>query len=271
MEDLLDEQLKSNDHGQTYREGPSLDELSHGFDFDFSNMFEIGWKAFSKDIGWYILYMLVFAILFIISAFTIVGWIFVLMPLSAGFIIFAKKAYLDEERSFETFFDGFKFIWPLLGILGLTILTGIVLYIPIIVYAGASIIESITFGADDPFFMQNALVGNIALQSYQYFANFLSQAIMFLSIPLVVFGKLKGWDAFIWSIRLCFKKFGWFLLVAIICYAMNIVGFLFCGIGILFTLPLAECLRFGMYHQIVGLGDKSSPAEGKLDESRYAK
>lgn len=268
MEDLLDEQERNNNHGNNWREGDPLETILRGYQFDFSKFFEIGWKAFSKDIGWYILYALVFLILAVISVFTIVGWIFVLMPLTAGFVMYAKKAYLDEERSFETFFEGFKFIWPLLGVFGLTILTGIILYIPILIFAGASIFESISYGVDDPFFMQNALGGNLAIQSYQYVANFVSQALLFLSIPLVVFGKLKGWDAFTWSIRLCFQKFGWFLLVAIVTYIITMVGALFCGIGILFTLPLAEALRFGLYYHIVGLGDKSTP---EVEEAGYAK
>lgn len=261
MEDLLDEEYRAPSENEYNNEGPSLQKLvTDGYKFDFTRIIELGWKAMSKDIWWFILYAFVSIIIISASFITIIGWIFVMFPLLAGFPLYAQKALSDQPRSFSTFFDGFKFLGPLLGLMGLYILISFILFSPVIFLMGDVWMSLFQADLSDPdSFRDFAMLsqsGSIFLNLYQYTVQVLLSALTLLSIPLIVFGKLNGWEALQWSVRISMRNFWWFVLLSFLIAIMQVVGVYACCVGFFFAYPLAECMKFTAYYDIVGLGDK---------------
>lgn len=275
MEEVLDNGYSAPNENQFSNEGPSLKTLaSEGYNFDFSRILETGWKAMSKDIWWFILYAFVSGIMIYLSFITIIGWIFIIFPLLAGFPIYAQKALNNQTRSFNTFFDGFKFFSPLLGLMGLTILISLILFAPILFVVGDLWLNIFQDGFTDPSTMQDFAIGfqgkSLFLNLYQYFIQVLISAFTLLSIPLVVFGKLDGWEALKWSVKIAIHKIWWFLLLAFLLAVMQVIGVYACCVGVLFAYPLAECIKFAAYYEIVGLSDKREfPEEKREDATGY--
>ncbi len=275
MEDLLDEEYSAKDGNDYNNEGPSLQKLvSEGYKFDFTRIFELGWKAMSKDIWWFILYSFVSLIILYASFITIIGWAFIMFPLLAGFALYAQKALNDEPRSFSTFFDGFKFFGPLLGLMGLYILISLILFSPVFFLMGPIWMTIIQSDLTDPdTFRDIALIsqsGSIFLNLYQYTAQILLSALTIFSVPLIIFGKLNGWEALQWSVRISMRNFWWFVLLSFLIAIMQVAGVYACCIGLFFAFPFTECLKFAAYYDIVGLGDKRAfPEKPKEETSGY--
>ncbi len=242
--------------GNSYQ-GPSLEELdARGYHFDFGKYFETGWKAMKDDIGQFILYTLVMFMILGVSFITLIGPIFIAFPLFAGSLLYGRKALLKEERTFNDFFGGFKFFGPLLGYMGLILLFALLLALPIGLVMGINLAAFETL--DNPDALAPGMLG--AMLSYQ-FLLFVVQIVittfLFFTVPLIVIGHLGTIDAIKWSIRLVRKNFWWILLFAFVTGIVQQAGVLVCYIGLLFTIPLAQCLTLGVYAEIVGLDKKN--------------
>lgn len=251
MEDILDQGYKSNEEFN----GPSLSELGmDGYKFDFGKAFEIGWQAFSKDIGSFILYTLVYFLLIIVSAFTVIGLFLIAMPLTAGFMLYGAKCLRGEDLEFNDFFGGFKFFSPLLGYVGLMLLIGLLIIVPIAILFGLQI-EFLETAS--PTEINNYIQGIVwPIQGISTIASFFIQTFFFFTVPLIVLGELGTIDAIKWSFKLAMKNFWWILLFAFVVGILTQIGIYVCLVGILFTIPLGQCLTLGAYTHIVGLGNK---------------
>lgn len=255
MEDILD--MGQDPSAGNNFEGPSLEEIdARGYHFDFGKYFETGWKAIKDDIGQYILYTLVLFLILFVSLFTLIGALLIALPLFSGFILYGRKALLNEERTFNDFFGGFKFFGPLLGYVGLILLFAIALAVPAFLIVGVNVA---TFeNLDNPDIAGPAMAGAYIL--YQVFITLLQivlSALLLFVIPLIVIGQLGAIDAIRWSFRLVRKNFWWILLYAFVIGIIQQVGVFACGLGILFTIPLSQCLVLGAYAEIVGLNPKN--------------
>ncbi|WP_306641487.1 hypothetical protein [Sanyastnella coralliicola] len=250
MEDILDIQHESNQ-----QDGPSLSQLdAEGYKFDFSRAFETGWAAFKDDIGQYILYTLVMLVIIIASLITIVGPILIAMPLSAGVMIYGSYALKKETREFNTFFEGFKFFGPLLGYLLIMVLLSLVFIVPfaLIFGMGSAIADAANSEAIEA--ISAIMLG--PLQILIMVISVLIQAFLFFSVPLIVIGGLGTMDAIKWSAKIARKQFWWILLFAFVVSLISQAGAFACYVGLLFTMPLSQCLILGAYADIVGLGNK---------------
>ncbi len=252
MEDILDSERQYDPN-----DGPTLEQLrAEGYKFDFGRYFATGWRAMKNDIGLYVLFAFVGGLLSILSVFTFIGIFIVILPLMAGFTVFAKKALLDEPREFKDFFGGFKYIGPLLVYILIMMGVGLLLAVPFFLVAG---VGAISFNElfDNPDLVGPALAASLG--PMQFGINLISiaiQALLIFVIPLIVIGQLGAGSAIKWSIRLATKNFWWLVLYAFVVGIIQQFGLLFCLIGVFFTLPLAQCLMVGAYAEIVGLGDK---------------
>lgn len=259
MDDILDAGQNPSS-GNNYN-GSSLEELdAKGYHFDFGKYFETGWKAIKDDIGQFILYTLVMFLIIGVSLITLIGPVLIAFPLFAGFIIYGRKALLKEERSFNDFFGGFKFFGPLLGFMGLILLFALALSLPL------GLIMGINFAAletlENPEVAAPGMIG--ALLSYQlllFVVQIVITTFLFFTVPLIVLGHLGTIDAIKWSIRLVRKNFWWVLLFAFVTGIVQQAGALVCYVGLLFTIPLGQCLVLGAYAEIVGLDKKNGEEE----------
>jgi uncharacterized membrane protein len=262
MEDILDSgSPKQHDD----LNGPSLEHLaSNGYKFDFGKCFERGWEAMKSDIGQYILFALVAGVIIVVSLFTVIGAILIALPLQAGYMVYAKKVLTNEPREFNDFFGGFKYFTPLLGYVGVMILVGLILAVPLGVVMGINFAALGSLDALDNPDMVGAQFSAIMLPFqflFMIIGVFLG-ALLFFAIPLIVIGQLKTVESIRWSIKLALKNFWWLLLYAFVVSLIQQAGAFACYVGLLFTFPLSQCLLLGAYAEIVGLGDKRTTTVG---------
>lgn len=254
MEDILD--LGSNEETDPLA-GPSLESLRQtGYEFNMSRFFERGWAAMNDHIWLYILYTVLFVIISMVASFTYIGQYLVSGPLAAGFFTFGALALRKQNPDFGRFFDGFKDFVPLLVFTLLQLAIGLVMLLPFGLWFGFNF-ELFIDPPTDPEYAQQLILQLLPLYGIMAILMTLVYSMMMFAYPLIVIGRLGAIDAIKWSFRITYKKLGWFILYTFIIGLIAGVGVLACGVGALFTVPLAQCYLLGAYAEIVGLGDKS--------------
>lgn len=185
------------------------DVARDGYDFKFSDYISQGIQLFKKDIANFVLFMLVLSAINLGLAFIPIlgtlGSLIIGPPLNAGIFLVANKIRKNEPYTFNNFFDGFKSHFGSLIVLGLVsgILTGIGVVFCILpgIYLGVA---------------------------------------WSLAVPMVLFVKPEFWDAMEASRKVVSKQFWSFLGFTIVVFlGAAIIGVLACGIGLLFTIPIA--------------------------------
>jgi uncharacterized membrane protein len=253
MEEILDDYRQS-----VGNDGPSLEELhANGFNFDFGKYFNTGWNAMKEDVGQYILFTFVAILILLVSIITIVGPVLIALPLFSGYMTYGRKVLRNEPRDFNDFFGGFKSFGPLVGFTFLMLLGYSVVALPLLLFAGfdAGWFEAI---ASDPESAADiVLTGMLPVQLAVTLVSIVVQTLLFFAIPLIVIGKLGSISAIGWSFKIAGKNFWWILLYIFVVGFIQQGGMLACYIGLLFTVPLAQCLQLGAYADIVGLGEKN--------------
>lgn len=253
MEEILDDHRPSVGY-----DGPSLEELhTRGYSFDFGKYFNTGWNAMKNDVGQYILFFFVAMLILMVSFITVVGPIFIALPLFAGFFTYGRKALLNEPREFNDFFGGFKSFGPLVGYTFLMIAAYLVVGLPLFILAGFDLEFFEAFGNDPEGMSEMAFAAMLPLQLALTVVSIVVQTLLFFTIPLIVIGKLTVLSAIGWSVKIVGKNFWWLLLYIFVAGLIQQAGVLACYVGLLFTVPLAQCLYLGAYADIVGLGEKN--------------
>lgn len=252
MNEILDSE-RSYDGNQ----GPSLEELrANGYRFEISRYFNVGWSAMKPEIGMYILYTVVLMVILVISSFIPFAQLLIQVPLTAGFFVYGRRVLLGEKADFGDFFGGFKQFGQLLLYNILVLVLTVALIFPIFLISGISIL-SLTAIFEDP---ENAAPALLAVMGpvIILFAVIavLVQALFFFSVPLIVIGKLSAISAISWSVKLVLKNILWIVLFMFVLGIIVGAGAIVCGVGLLFTIPLGQCIILGAYSEIVGLGEK---------------
>ncbi len=253
MEDILDDFSLSSSY-----DGPSLQELyTYGYKFDFGKYFTVGWNAMKNDVGQYILFFFVAMLIFFVSFVTIIGPLFIALPLFAGVFTYGRKALLNEPREFNDFFGGFKSFGPLVGYTFLMIAASLFVGLPLLVLAGFDLGFFEALGSDPKGMSDMVFGAMIPAQLGFMVVGVVLQTLLFFTIPLIVIGKLGTLSAIGWSMKIVSKNFWWVLLYIIVAGFVQQAGIIACYVGLLFTVPLAQCLYLGAYAGIVGLAEKN--------------
>ena len=188
--------------------------IQDGYSFDIGKYTSEAWDLFGRSAGQFILYAL---LVILINTMVPFAGIILGAVLTAGYFLGARKLEQKGKISLEDLFKSFDFFLPLFlaGLIGgiLVTLGFFLLIIPGIWFAVA-----ISF-------------------SYQ----------------LIVFEKLDFWESIETSVKIVNKKWFSFLLLWIVVIAINIVGLLFLGIGLLVTIPFTTLIFYSCYKDIVGL------------------
>ena len=211
--------------GPSDEQSPNERELTdRDYRVDIWDYFERGWTLFTQNAGLLFGFLLVlFAVQFGLGSLgnrlgTILG-VIVGGPLNAGWFYFLFARLQGQSPGFQAFFDGFR--WRRLPSL-------------INVSVFPSVLTAIGF-------VLLVLPG-------VYF----SVAYLF-AMPLVVERGLKFWPAMETSRRIIsrnwFGLFGFTLAIA----AVNFIGALLLGVGLLATVPWSVCTLAVAYERIVGL------------------
>ncbi|MBS7231452.1 hypothetical protein KHA90_10495 [Flavobacterium psychroterrae] len=252
------------------------DIKNHGYSLDFSNVFNLAFENYKKIAVYAGLILLVFSVLFGITAGVILILIFgvdkvdgaklltiqpqllsqtqlvyyifgtaifsaIFSPFTAGFLKMADCAQKDEEFKVATVFTYYKnryFLQIFLATFTVSLL-------------------NVAIGTFLELQQLNALGLAISL-----FLSFFT----FLIIPLIIFGNLKAFDAIKSSFIIISKQPAILLALIITIIGAIIVGFMAFCIGILFTIPFSYSMTYAIYCSIFTI-DKEDPIDsiGKSD------
>ena len=222
--------------------------LEEGYDFNFADCINQGFKIVNKNIGGFIGYALIyFAITGVLNLIPIIGGIvqlFTSPPLIVGFYIVAQKIRKEEHYEFGDFFKGFDFFRPLVGA---SLLAGLILlftFVPmgIIIFLLGDMMENPV--TDD---LSGVAIGLISL--FMFPIIYLITAYNWSSM-LIIFHGYSALESMKMSRKLITKRwfliFGYLILISLI----GIAGVLLVGIGMLYTVPVFMCANYVVFHEV---------------------
>lgn len=193
--------------------------IDSGVDFNISATIDKAWEMFKSRAMFHIGYA--FLIITIQLMFTLyledfafIYSIFISPPLVAGFYLVANRMSQGEYLDFQNFFDGFKYILPLIIvnlITGILIVCGIILFIIPGIYLGVGYLFSLLF---------------------------------------VLFGGYDFWTAMEFSRQLVHKNWWKFFGFVLLLLLINIGGFLCLFVGLLVTIPLTYISVYVLFEEL---------------------
>ena len=188
--------------------------IENGYDFDINKYLSEGWDLFKESAGLFILYAL---LIFVINTVVPFAGFVVGAVLFAGYYMAAHKIETSKNLKLEDFFKSFDFFLPLFlaGLVG-GILTAVGL--ALLILPGIWLAVALSF-------------------SYQ----------------LIIFEKMDFWESIETSIKIINKRWFSFLLLWLIMIAINIVGAIPFGLGLLITFPYTAMVFYSCYKHVVGL------------------
>jgi MFS family permease len=155
----------------------------------------------------------------------------ILAPFNASFLKMADCGDKDEEFHISNLFSYYK----------LPYLTEI--------FIATLLISAISFGlANLLSLVKLSFLGTLI----QWFISFVT----ILTIPLIIFGNLKAFDAIKYSIQIIFKQPTVLLGLMVVAIIASFVGVMACCIGVFFTLPFLFSMNYAIYTAIVGIDEK---------------
>lgn len=251
--------------------------MASGYDFEPSNHFSDGWKLLSKHFGPLIGMTLLFLILGgvissipMVSSFAnIIGVI-----LTAGIYIFLHNSRTNKNDA-KDFFAGFRFTVDIIAhrLVVLLFLLPIILLLFIIGFPFIELFQVIS-QAITPEEFSELLAEEIGENSGIFALSILLLAILgvylevsyIFTIPLIVVGKMKFWEAMETSRKVVAQRF-WPIFFSLIVFCL-ILGFMVvatCGLGILVALPVYSCVVYCGFEAIFKLDDDYNQ-KSELDE-----
>lgn len=197
------------------------ERIQKGYEVDPSKYLKEGWEIFKSRAGEFIVFtVIIFAITIVLSKLDVIGSLALTLitpPLYAGFIIVVFMLLRQQEVQFKDFFKGFNYFLPLVLA---SIVSGIL----------------VTLG-----FILLIIPGVYLIVSY-----------LFVSM-LIVEHHMEFWQAMETSRQIVTKNWFSVFVFVLMLTAINLVGALALGIGLLVTIPLSACLVCVAYREIVGL------------------
>lgn len=186
---------------------------------DIKSSFARAWELYKAHPFFFSLFMLLIVsiqgmVVIYVQDYMIVYSALLAPPLYAGFYLVANKISRGEEVIYPDFFGGFRFWIPTAVI---SLLTQVLIAIGLI----ALIIPGI----------------------------YLAVGYLF-AIQMGIFGGLDPWAAMEWSRKLITRNWWRFFGLLLVLVALNALGLLLAGIGLLFTLPYTFLVLYAVFEDL---------------------
>lgn len=264
MEDLLDE--GHLDSGKNELESID-DRLKNLPKFELGKYFSESGRIYGKTLGPVIGFLIIIYIASYLSglvpfASNLISWLLI-TPMQVGVLIYYARALHGKENEFGNLFCGFKFYGNV--ILG-AFLQGLILVIFAVILMLVMFydlfIELSQDGAyllQDQFYIQS-LIYNYGWLLILYLFIFIAASIFFFNMySFILLRKVSATKALSYSFQLGAKKYLPFFGLILLLSVMNVIGALFLGIGLLFTIPLSIGLVVAAFDHLIG-ADSEIPA-----------
>lgn len=195
--------------------------------FDSSDYIRKGWDIFQSKMGLFILFGLVYmGILSLLPE----ALLIINAPLVAGLFIVARKIRNEEEVEFNDFFKGFEHFGPLFI---------------------ASVISGLLIFVGTMFF----IIPGIYLAIVWSF-----------SVPFILFLGMDAWPSLQASMKFSNKNFVGVAILFLVLTVINLIGLLFCGVGLIITIPLTYTVLYAAFEDMVEQTDAETIAIEAAEE-----
>lgn len=230
------------------------EKIRDGYNFNLEKYISDGFNLCSKEWLLFSLYTLVYFILLYISSLTIVGSLFLTYPLLLGYVVAAEKVSRGESLGFGDFFGGFKNFWNLVVFTLIIFAVILVLIVPPVV-GMIFMMEGASSGYSEP-----NVIAILALCLYflivMVVGLYFGVSVIFTPY-LIHYGDYSVGEAIKTSFALAKKNFWTILIFLLACSLISSIGYLACGIGMLFTYGAAFAMHYPMVKDIL-LSDYSN-------------
>ena len=238
--------------------GVAPEILERDYDLDIGGCISRGWDLLQKHMGLLVGATLIY--LGIEVAFSLLGAIpllgalfslvnlFVAAPLMGGLFYVTLQAIRRQPATAGDVFEGFRraFIQLIMGYGVSTILAGLCL-IPAVIVGLVMLLPSVAHHRQPDLgpILITVAVGLACLVPVM----FLTVNWMF-TLPLIVDRRMKFWPAMQTSSKMVRKHWGQLFGLVLLVGLVNMAGFLFCCIGVLFSMPLGVAAMMYAYETI---------------------
>lgn len=243
--------------------------LAEGYNFNMSDYLSKAFKLFGHDAGSYIGFTVVsFVIGFAMSFIPFLGalaGIIISPALNGGYYIFGRKHATGEQRSFSNFFDGFKnppWFQLVFGSIVVNIFTAIaasIVVIPAVILFGSGFISEIlslqnnTDPDDVMAIITTVFTGKIILSILLALLIAGLVGVLYIFTPLfIIYRQMGFWEAMEASRKVISKNYFPMLVFLIVLMVLNGLGALFCGVGLLITVPVFFLAVYVAFEDIMG-------------------
>ncbi|SIO16683.1 hypothetical protein [Algoriphagus halophilus] len=193
--------------------------IDSGVDFNISNIIDKAWEMFKARAMFHIGFAFLISTIQLfftlyLEDFAFIYSIFLSPPLVAGFYLVANRMSQNEYVDFQNYFDGFKYILPLIIVNLITaifIIAGLVVFILPGIYLGVGYVFSLLF---------------------------------------VLFGGFDFWPAMEYSRKLVHTNWWKFFAFLLLLLLINIGGFLCLIVGLLVTIPLTYLSIYVLFEEL---------------------
>jgi hypothetical protein len=240
------------------------ESLHQGFNAPVGKYISDGWKVLEQNIGAFIGFVLLSFIIYIISSCIPFATLIISPCFTAGYYIVAKKIYSGENTEFGDFFKGFDFIGQLIL---MTIINGaiyVVVFVPtyfvIILGSWGGLVS-----AGPSTFLAVFIITMLLIM----FCGFIYLAVSYIfASHFIIFHKMEAWNAMEASRKLVGKNWIGVFGLGLALLAMQMIGLLFCFIGLIVTTPLLYCTIHCAFQDIVGIEDDLFQAIEEMGKSK---
>lgn len=213
-------------------EAPSASPLK---DIDLGGYISKAWKLVTADLVLFLVGYLICVAIVVGSLIVIIGPIFVAGPLAIGFIRVVQKRMNGEPAAIGDIFAGFKEFSRGLVFVLLLLVVGLAVAIPLMIVA--FVLAFIP------------CLGQIVTFVLQLAVSLGLNTVLFFAWPLVSLSANSPMDCIKKSITFGFAHFWPLLILSFVTHLIGGAGFVACGVGILFTAPLAIAISLVAYKE----------------------
>lgn len=243
----------------------SEDDLLNGdYEVDISRSLNESWNLFQQNMGIMIgATVLVYLAMFAINMIPYLNMIIAPLlagPLMGGLWYFYIRNNRGEDVEIGSAFAGFGAqFWQLVLANIVKSIVTMICMIPLILTAvvmfGAAFVASFSQGSFDSIPTEISVVGVMMLIATGLVGIVGSTVVSIAwlySFGLIVDKGLAFWPALELSRKMVFKHFWGTMFLGIVCWLLSVIGVLMCGVGILFTGPVAFGAIIWHYERIFG-------------------
>lgn len=204
-------------------------------EIDLGGYISKAWKLVTADLMLFVVGYLIVTAIVIGSMLVIIGPIFVLGPLGIGFIRVVQKRMNGEPAAIGDIFAGFQQFSRGLVFVLLLLVLGLAVAIPLVIVA--IVLNFIP------------CLGQVVAFVLQIAVSLGMQTVLFFAWPLVALSEDTPMDCIKKSITFALAHFWPLLILSFVTGLIGGAGMIACGVGILFTAPLAIAINLVAYKE----------------------